>query len=47
MFKSIPDIENMFATQAYKAGCEDNMPICDEISGLFGAKTQKKHPQHI
>jgi len=42
MLKSIPEIENIFATQSYKTGCKDNMPICDEISGLFRAKNTEE-----
>ena len=40
MLKSIPEVETMFRTQSYQTGCEDDMPICDEISRLF--RTEKK-----
>ena len=40
--KSFPEINKMFQTKSYKRGCEDDMPICDEISGLFRAKKKEE-----
>ena len=42
ILKSVPEINKMFQNKSYKAECEDDMPICDEISGLFRAEKKEE-----